>query len=107
MEPIVRLERLLEEVEELGEAYVTHSWQSETALHPAVKGELADVYITLLGLASALGVDLDKVARLKLEELGTRTYEEVDGVWTKVPTPKTALLEVTAWTTTEDVKNGR
>ena len=78
----LRLRKLWDEMEELVRAYGSDIDNPKWRLN--VQDELADVYLCLLVLAQCLGVDLEKLGQIKMAELKARTYEQVDGQWTKV-----------------------
>ena len=64
---------------EVGEAY--DAWRKK---HDELGEELADIAIYLMGLSEILGVDLQKEIEHKMEINKNRTYENIDGVLTKV-----------------------
>ena len=53
-------------------------WQEETADPAGLAGELADVALYLLQLASVTGIDLEAAILDKLEHNYTRTWEKGD-----------------------------
>jgi NTP pyrophosphatase (non-canonical NTP hydrolase) len=85
-----RLRKLWEEMEELVREFgrcqsVTPAGQATMIISPELKDELGDVYLCLLALGAALGVDIEKAGAAKMAKLGSRVYEYYEGKgWVKV-----------------------
>jgi NTP pyrophosphatase (non-canonical NTP hydrolase) len=60
---------------EAGEILEHFQWSDEVGDTPALAGELADVALYLLQLASLTGIDLEKAIQAKLEQNYSRNWE--------------------------------